>query len=79
MKKILLLLFFLSTYSFAYTYLYVQDPRNWGGLQQGTIEEAVVSLKPLGIYMQTDLYLTFSARNTSYSSLGVTDIPNAGR
>ncbi len=68
MKKFLLLFLLLYTYSFAYTSLYVQDPRTWGGLQMGTIEEAVVSLKPLGIYMQTDLYLTFSARNTSYSS-----------
>jgi hypothetical protein len=68
MKKFLLLLLLLYTYSFAYTSLYVQDPRNWGGLQMGTIEEAVVTLKPLGIYMQTDLYLTFSARNTSYNS-----------
>ena len=68
MKKFLLLIIFFSTYSFAYTHLSVQDPRGWSGFYDGTIEEAAISLKPLGVYMATDLYLTFSARNTVFSS-----------
>ena len=68
MKKFLLLLILLSTYSFAYTYLYVQDPRGWSGSYSGTIEEASISLKPLGVYMETDLYLTFSARGSFFGS-----------
>ena len=65
MKKFLLFLFLLANFSFAYTYLYVQDPRGWKS-GTGTIDEATVSVKPLGIYMQTELYLTFSAKGLGF-------------
>jgi len=70
MKKFLQFILFsilLTNYTFAYDWLYVQDPRGWGG-GQGTIEEAVLSVKPHGIYMEYGLYLTFSARNLYFTS-----------
>jgi Vault protein inter-alpha-trypsin domain/FlgD Ig-like domain len=67
MKKFLLLTILIANFSFAYTNLYVQDPRGWRG-GTGTIEDAVVSIKPLGIYMETDLYLTFSARDLGFNN-----------
>ena len=65
MKKFLLFLFLLANFSFAYTYLYVQDPRGWKS-GTGTIDEATVSVKPFGIYMQMELYLTFSAKGLGF-------------
>jgi len=56
-----LLTFILADFSFAYTWLYVQDPRGWSGGGQGTIEEALLTIKPHGIYSEYELYLTFSA------------------
>ncbi len=68
MKKFLLLLVLITNLSFAYNYLTVQDPRGFNGSGSGTIEEAVVNLKPLGIYTQIDLYLTFSARGLWFNN-----------
>ena len=50
----------------AQNYLNVNDPRNWGW-GQGTIEEATISIKPCGVYMEYEMYLTFSARGTWFS------------
>ena len=70
-KKIMLLcvlfVFFITDFSSAYTYLRVRNPRSWTSMQ-GTIEEAVISIKPKGVYMEIGLYLTFSAKGWSYSS-----------
>ncbi len=50
-----------------YANLTVQNPQTWqSGL--GTIEEAVLSIHPKGIYTENDLYLTFSARNQYFNS-----------
>ena len=68
MKKFLLLLVLITNLSFAYNYLTVQDPRGFRGSGNGTIEEAVVNLKPLGVYTQVDLYLTFSARGLWFNN-----------
>ncbi|MDD5570042.1 MAG: VIT domain-containing protein [Bacteroidales bacterium] len=72
MKKYLLILIFLSLLlsknSFGYNSLRVGDPRNSWSTYQGTIEEAVLSVKPKGIYMEYGLYLTFSARGTYYTA-----------
>ncbi len=50
-----------------YAWLYVQDPRAWGG-GQGTIEEASLVVSQKGIYTQNDLYLTFSARDLLFAA-----------
>ena len=69
-KKVLLfcsLFVFIATDGvLAYTYLNVRNPRSWTSMQ-GTIEEAVISIKPKGIYMEIGLYLTFSARGWNHS------------
>ena len=46
--------------------LKVGDPRTSWYTSQGTIEEATVSVKPLGAYWELGLYLTFSARGTQW-------------
>jgi len=76
MKKFLSIILFsalLTNFSFAYDYLYVTDPRGWGSAY-GTIEEAVLSIKPHGIYMEYGLYLTFSARNTYFTSFDTLEV-----
>ncbi len=67
------ILFIQQNNSFAYNYLIVQDPRNWRS-SYGTIEEAVVSVHPAGIYMEIGLYLTFSARTTQFGSSDTLEI-----
>lgn len=66
--KLLFIVFLLSTKLFPYDWLYVQNPQNpwYSGL--GTIEDAVVSIKPKGIYMEYGIYLTFSARGLGFSN-----------
>ncbi|MBK9336370.1 MAG: hypothetical protein IPM98_07185 [Lewinellaceae bacterium] len=68
MKHLLLALLFaaLSTPAWGTFSLRVGDPRLGGFTQQGTIEEAVLSIKPKGLYLEYGLYLTFSARGTPY-------------
>ena len=62
-----LYLFSFSNFATAYEYLRVLDPQGWHS-SQGTIEEAVVSIKPKGVYMEVGLYLTFSARGWYYNA-----------
>ncbi|MFQ5604344.1 MAG: VIT domain-containing protein [bacterium] len=47
--------------------LRVGDVRSAWYTKQGTIEEAVIAIRPQGIYMEYGLYLTFSARGTGYA------------
>lgn len=73
MKNILIttvLLFAFFQFSYGVNSLRVGDPRSTWYTYQGTIEEATLSIKPKGLYMEYGLYLTFSARNTplSYNS-----------
>ncbi len=67
---ILTFLLFLATFeTFAQSNsLTVLDPRrgNWTS-RQGTIEEATFVVRPKGIYLQVDMYLTFSAKQTFFS------------
>ncbi len=48
--------------------LTVLDPRrgNWTS-RQGTIEDAIFVVRPKGIYLEVDMYLTFSARETFFN------------
>lgn len=48
--------------------LTVSDPRSprFDGNNTGTIEEAIVSIRPQGVYMECALFLTYSARGTAF-------------
>ncbi len=63
----LLTLLLFSVTAFATDYLRVQDPKSTWRYGQGTIEQAVLSVRPVGIYMEYGLYLTFSARGLGYA------------
>ena len=67
LKKLLFVFIILTSYAFPYDWLYVQNPKTWWG-GQGTIEEATISIRPRGIYMEYGIYLTFSARNQGFGN-----------
>lgn len=48
-------------------HLEVLNPQQPWNRTQGTIEEATVTVRPHGVYMEYDLYLTFSARDGNFS------------
>ncbi len=58
----------LTNNLFAQHYLWVEDPQSPWRDGRGTIEEAVISIKPAGIYMEYGLYLTFSARSLGFTN-----------
>jgi hypothetical protein len=62
----ILILLLSSSYLSASNSLRIINPRGFATMQ-GTIEEATVSVKPKGVYMEIGLYLTFSAKNWNYS------------
>lgn len=73
MKNLLFLLLLLIVLpslhaQYNYTNLRVGDPRNSWWTDQGSIDEAVISIKPKGLYLEYGLYLTFSANNTNYGA-----------
>ncbi|MFN0013674.1 MAG: VIT domain-containing protein [Saprospiraceae bacterium] len=70
MKNLLLVLLLniVCTPAWATFSLRVGDPRFGWSTQQGTIEEAVLSIRPKGLYFEYGLYLTFSARSTTYKA-----------
>lgn len=49
--------------------LQVQDPQQAWRKDYGTIDEAVLDIKPAGIYAEYGLTLTFSARGTSFTNV----------
>ena len=55
---------------FAQNQLTVLDPRQTWNTDQGTIEEAVFSVRPKGVYMEVGMYLTFSARGSRFENRG---------
>lgn len=67
--KLLLLFFALITnFSYARNWLWVEDPKRPWIDGKGTIEQAIISIRPRGIYMEFGLYLTFSARDLNFSN-----------
>lgn len=70
-KKLLLSVIFtlvmVIASGYGYDYLQISDPRGWR-YGQGTIEEAVISVRPRGLFMEYGLYLTFSARGLYFGS-----------
>jgi Ca-activated chloride channel family protein len=58
----------------AYNWLWVEDPQQPWRDGKGTIEEAVVSVRPKGMYMEYGLYLTFSARGLGFSETDTLEV-----
>ncbi len=54
---------------FGVNQLTVGDPRNSWMTNQGTIEEASLTVQPKGLFMEYGLYLTFSSRGTSWTAV----------
>lgn len=69
-KQILLTIivnFMFVQFLFSYNWLNISDPQRWRG-GTGTIDEAVISIRPQGLYMEVGLYLTFSARGLGFTT-----------
>jgi len=49
--------------------LMVGDPRNSWQTYKGTIEEAFLTIRPKGLFMEYGLYLTFSSRGTIWTNV----------
>lgn len=49
--------------------LHVGDPRNSWWLDEGTIDEAVLTVKPRGAFTEFGLYLTFSSRDSRWTTV----------
>lgn len=64
-----------STIAYSQNTLTVSDPRNWGGQQQGTIEQAVLEIRPAGAYLEFSMEFSLSSAGTYYNS--VTDTVEA--
>lgn len=64
---IILVLIIANSYTFAQCNLFVDNPHKWGTQQQGTIEEASLKVQPRGLYMEYELFLTFSARDCYFA------------
>lgn len=50
---------------FGYNDLRIGDPRNSWYTSQGTIDEAVLTVRPKGLFMEYGLYLTFSSKGSN--------------
>lgn len=67
--SILIIMLIVSLFELkAYTQLTVLDPQSWWTRTQGNIEEATISIRPKGLYVEYGLYLTFSAKGTYLES-----------
>ncbi len=69
---LLLLLLTSSTFAISQNQLTVSDPQQWGGEQQGTIDEAILEIRPAGAYLEFSLELTLSSSGTSYNTVNDT-------
>lgn len=58
---------FVANFAFAYDRLWIQHPQQTWRQGQGTIEQAVITVRPQGVYMEYGLYLTISARGLNFS------------
>lgn len=54
--------------------LRVLDPQQPWKQAQGTIEEAILTVEPKGVYLEYGLYLTFSARAGSFASTDTLEV-----
>lgn len=69
-----LALLLLNIPLFASDWLTILDPKSWWRTGQGTIEKAVLSVRPVGVYMEYGLYLTFSASGLGYSAADTMEV-----
>ncbi|MCB9258070.1 MAG: T9SS type A sorting domain-containing protein [Ignavibacteriales bacterium] len=60
--------------NFAQESLQVIDPQSWWSSDWGTIEEATLTVKPHGIYMEYGFTVSFSARNSYFSESDVLEV-----
>lgn len=65
--SVVFILVMVITNVYGYDQLWIRDPRGWRS-GQGTIEEAVISVRPRGLFMEFGLYLTFSAKGLNFGS-----------
>ena len=70
----LFLLLFTSTQVSAYNWLWIEDPQEPWRDGRGTIEEAVISVRPKGMYMEYGVYLTFSAKGLGFSTADTLEV-----
>ncbi len=66
LKNVFYLFLLMVINNYGQAYLSVNDPRGWGW-GEGTIEEAVVSIQPKGLYFEYGLYLTISAKGMGFN------------
>jgi Ca-activated chloride channel family protein len=66
---VLLLLLLTGASAYCQNTLTVSDPNSWATPQQGTIDEAILEIRPAGAYLEYSLELSFSSSNTSYTSV----------
>lgn len=77
MKNIILLALFCLASNFGAIkaeYLQVQNPQQTWEYGNGTIEEATVTVKPAGVYMEVGVYLTYSARGNYFTDADTVEI-----
>lgn len=60
--------------AFATDYLNILDPQNPWRARQGTIEEALISIRPRGLFLEYGVYLTISAQDTDFRSNDLLEI-----
>ena len=65
---LLLIVWFCANGVMAQNQLMVLDPQQWWSNTPGTIEEATISVSPKGLFSQVSMYLTFSARGSSFTN-----------
>ena len=66
-KLLIIILLFSLINVFGYNNLYVGDPRNSWQTNQGTIEDASLTVSPKGLFMEYGLYLSYSSRGTNWT------------
>lgn len=68
------ILLFSVQSAWSYEKLIVQDPQRTWRYGDATIEEAVISIRPKGVYMEYGLYLTISAEGLNFSQNDILEI-----
>lgn len=68
------ILFFSMQTAWSYEKLIVQDPQRTWRYGDATIEEAVISIRPKGVYMEYGLYLTISAEGLNFTQNDILEV-----
>lgn len=70
----ILIVIFLFNFSHSSDWLWVEDPQRPWIDGRGTIEGALISVHPQGIYTEIGLYLTFSARGLGFTNTDTLEV-----